>query len=162
MIDPDSESITVHVRAMSAGGVFTGSHRDDFRGNTFIKLDLPASRTPGPSSRVLRRLDEAVTAVGERRHEEALALIADVSLSRSPEKRRIEIEALRGLGKQQQLIEVLDPPQNVDEAIELIAMLLDAGRFDDARDRLRAARPLLTSNVFTDLKATIIAREIPE
>ena len=162
VIDPDSESITVHVRAMSAGGVFTGSHRDDFRGNTFIKLDLPTSRAPSPSSRVLQRLDEAVTAVGKRRHEEALTLIADIPRSRSPEKRRIEIEALRGLGKKQQLIEVLDPPQNVDEAIELIALLLDAGRFDDAWDRLRAARPLLTSNSFTDLKATIIAREIPK
>ena len=44
VIDPDSRSITVHARSMSAAGVFTGSHRDDFGGNTFIKLSLPAAR----------------------------------------------------------------------------------------------------------------------
>ena len=42
VIDPDNESITVHVRAMSPAGVFTGSHRDDFGGNTFINLNLPS------------------------------------------------------------------------------------------------------------------------
>ena len=117
---------------MSAAGVFTGSHRDDFGGNTFIKLSLPAARTDGRSSKVLQRLDEAITAVAERRYEEALALNADIPPSRSTEKRRIEIEALRGLKRHGQLVELLSPPQNVDEAVEVVSLLLGDRRFDEA------------------------------
>ena len=160
VIDPDSGSITVHARGMSAAGVFTGSHRDDFGGNTFITLSLPAARTDGGSSKVLQRLDEAITAVAEQRYEEALALIADIPPSRSTEKRRIEIEALRGLERHGQLVELLSPPQNVDEAVEVVSLLLGARRFDDARDRLQASKSLLTPSLFTELRATIAAREM--
>ena len=162
VIDPDSESITVHVRGMSGAGVFTGSHRDDFGGNTFIKLNLPAARTDGTGSNVLQRLDEAMTAVAGRRYEEALALIAEIPAARSTEKRRIEIEALRGLERYRQLVELLSPPQNVDEAVEVVSLLLDARRFDDARARLQASKSLLIPSLFTELRATIAAREMAE
>ena len=162
VIDPDSESITVHVRGMSAAGVFTGSHRDDFGGNTYIRLNLPAARTDGRSSKVWHRLDEAMTAVAERRYEEVLALLADIPPSRSTEKRRIEIKALRGLERHGQLVELLSPPQNVGEAVEVVSLLLDARRFDDARDLLQASRSLLTPSLFNDLTATIAATEMSE
>ena len=162
VIDPDKESITVHVRGMSAAGVFTGSHRDDFGGNTFIELDLPANRSGGRSSGDWQPLDEAMTAVAERRFEDALELVGRIPSSRQTEKRRIEMESLRGLGRQQQLIEVLDPPLTANELVELIALLLDAGRADDANERLQTSRSLLTPSLFCDMSATIKARRIPE
>ena len=167
-IDPDSQSITVHVRGMSAGGVFTGFHRDDFRGNTFTKLKLPAvpadERDSTELQRLdeLRRLDEAVTAIAERRYEWALAGVADVPASRSTEKRRIQVEALRGLGRQGELIQLLNPPQNVDEVVEVVSLLLHAGRFEDASDRLQASESLLTPRLFGELKATIAVRRTSE
>ena len=159
-IDPGSKSITVHVRGMSAAGVFTGSHRDDFGGNTFTKLNLPIARSREGSPTTMQRLDEAVTAIAERRYEQALALVADTPSCRSTEKRRIETEALRGLGRQRQLIKLLDPPQNVDEVVEVISLLLDAGRLDDAKHRLQASKPLITPGLFRDLEATIAAKGI--
>ena len=81
VIDPDSDSITVHVRGMSPAGVFTGSHRDDFGGNTFIKLSLPATQRRAKSPTTIQRLDEAMTAVRGERYEQALALIADIPSS---------------------------------------------------------------------------------
>ena len=158
VIDPDSELITVHVRGMSPAGVFTGAHRDDFGGSTFIQLDLPPARAQigGPTTN--QRLDEAMTAVGNKRYEQALALIADVPPSRSTEKRRIEIEALRGLGETKQLIEIFDPPRNVGEVVEVVSLLLDARRLDEAMTRLHAATSLVTPGLFEELKATIAAR----
>ena len=160
VIDPDSESLTVHVRGMSAAGIFTGSHRDDFGGNTFIELTLPDARKIPKHSGIRRRLDDAMTAVAQERFGDALEFTANIPPARWPERRRIQIEALRGLGRQEELVESLDPPQNVDEVIELISLLLDAGRFDDARNVLQDSRSSLTPSVLSDLRATIIAREI--
>lgn len=162
VIDPDSESIKVHVRGMSAAGVFTGSHRDDFGGNTFIELTLPVSRPNSRRPGIRRRLDDAIGAVAERRFGDALESITDLPPARATEGRRIQIEALRGLGREQQLIEVLNPPQNVDEVVELISLLLDAGRFDEARDVLEGSSPSLPPSVLNDLSAAISAREISE
>ena len=162
VIDPARESITVNVRGMSAAGVFTGSHRDDFGGNTFIELNLPVDRSGGRGPTDWQPLDEAMTAVAERRFEDALELAGRMPPSRQTEKRRIEIESLRGLGRHQQLIEVLDPPLTANELVELIALLLGAGRADDANERLQTSRSLLTPSLFSDLRATIKARGIPE
>ena len=157
-IDPESESLTVHVRGMSSAGVFTGSHRDDFGGNTFVKLSLPVAPTRTKSPTIIQRLDEAMTAVSERRYEQALALISHIPSCRSTEKRKIEIEALNGLGRHHNLIELLDPPQSIDEAIEVISLLLDFGRFDEAAARLQASESFMTPGIMNDLKATIAAR----
>ena len=160
VIDPNSESITVHVRAMSPAGVFTSSHRDDFGGNTFIKLSLPAvpERTKNPTT--IQRLDEAMTAVAVGRYEQALELIADIPSSRSKEKRRIKIKALDGLGRREQLIKLLDPPQSMDEAVKVISMLLDARRFDEATARLQASSALIEPSLLNELTATITARRM--
>ena len=48
-IDPDSETVTTHVRAMSSAGVFTGSHRDDFGGNTYVTLPPVYSGSKRPA-----------------------------------------------------------------------------------------------------------------
>ena len=120
-IDPDNESITVHVRAMSSGRVFTGSHRDDFGGNTFMRLDLPRSpsRPPGPTTTQL--LDDAMTATRNRKFERALGLLSKiVDSSHSHAKRQIAIAALDGLGRHDELLELLRPPQSADEAVRAI------------------------------------------
>ena len=162
VIDRPNESITVHVRGMSGAGVFTGAHRDDFGGKTFVELSLPTPRTNQKPSSVSLRLDEAGTAIAEQRYEKALALVADMPSPRADAKRRIEIEAARGLRRKGDLIELLDPPQNMDEAVELIALFLEASRFEDAKNRLAASQPLLTSSLYSDLKATIAASEMSE
>ena len=164
VIDPDSESITVHVRGMSPAGVFTGTHRDDFGGSTFIKLNLnlPPPRVKAGIPTTNQRLDEAMTAIGNKRYEQALALIADLPSCRSMEKRRIEIEALRGLGENRKLIELFDPPRNVGEVVEVVSLLLDARQFDEAITRLHASKSLVPPSIFEELKTTIAARKMTE
>ena len=103
-----------------------------------------------------------MTALAERRYEEALALIADLPPAQSTEKRRIAIEALRGLGRHRHLVELLNPPQNIDEAVEVVSLLLGARRFDDARERLQTAKSLLTPSLFAELRATIDASQMSE
>ena len=160
VIDPDSNSITVHVRGMSSGGVFSGSHRDDFGGKPFIKLNLPASslrpKPPTPN----QRLDDAMTAVATENYERALKLLAVIDTSHSDEKRQIKIRALEGLGRQEELIELLDPPQSVDEVVRAISLLLDARRFDEAAVRLNAASAFVDCALFEELTATITARRM--
>ena len=160
VIDPASNSITVHVRAMSSGGVFTGSHRDDFGGETFIKLNLPSSPSRPKPPTPTQRLDDAMTAVGTEQYERALELLAEINTSHSHEKRQINIRALEGLGRQEELIELLDPPQSVDEVFRVISLLLDAGQFDEAEIRLNAASAFVDRAIFEELTATINARRM--
>ena len=103
VIDPDSKSITVHVRAMSSGGVFIGSHRDDFGGNTFIKLNLPPSPPHPKTALATQRLDEALKAVAVKQYEKALELLPEIPCSQSHVKRQIKIKALEGLGWQEEI-----------------------------------------------------------
>lgn len=160
VIDPDSNSITVHVRAMSSGGVFSGSHRDDFGGKTFIELSLPISPSrPKPPSPT-QRLDDAMTAVTTGQYKKALELLATIEASESHEIRQIKIEALDGLGRQEELIELLDPPQSVDEVVRVISLLLDCGRFDEAAECLSAASAFVDRALVEELTATITVRRM--
>ena len=160
VVAPTDNSITVHVRAMSSGGVFVGSHRDDFGGKTFIKLCLPRSPSrPGPPS-ATKGLDDAMTAVATKQYERALELVSAINASRSQKVRQIRIMALDGLGRQEELIELLDPPRSVDEVVKIISLLLDSGRFDDAAERLNDATPLVDDALFKELTNTIFARRL--
>lgn len=160
VIDPNSSSLTVHVRAMSSGGVFTGSHRDDFGGKTFIELDLsPSPSRPTPLTPT-QHLDDAMTAVATRQYERALELLPEVDTSHAHEIRQIKIKALEELGRQEELIELLDPPQCADEVVRVISLLLDAGRFDEAEVRLNAASTLVDCALIEELTATITARRM--
>lgn len=160
VIDPDHDSVTVHVRAMSSGGVFAGSHRDDFGGRTFIKLPLPCSRFRGGPSKDVQKLDAAFTALARKEYEKALGLVAAVDASHSGKKRQIEIDALENLGRLNELLELLDPPRNVDELTRAIALLLDAGRFDEAAARLEAGSTFVDRATVKQLSATITARRM--
>ena len=153
-IDPDSKSITVHVRAMSSAGVFTGSHRDDFGGNTFTKLRLPLSPVR-PTVTATQRLDEAMTAIAVGQYEQALELLTKIDPSHLIEKRQIEKEALEGLGLNERLIALLDPPQNASEVVRVVSLLLDARRFDEATERLQNMSALVDRAISEDLAKTI-------
>ena len=160
-IDPDDASLTVHVRAMSPGGVFSGMPRADFGGNTFIKLNLPPSpeRPLVPSATQL--LDEAMTAVRLRQFGRALELLPDLPTAiPSRTRRQIAIEALEGLERCDELLELLRVPETPDEATKAISLLLEVERFDDAAALLEAASPLLDPGTFKDLAAVIAARRM--
>ena len=160
VIDPDSKTITTHVRAMSPAGVFTGSHRDDFGGNTFITLPLHHSpaRPKGPT--VTQRLDDAMTAVTLGRHQEALNLLPSSGSDHLDVKRQIQISALEGLGRHEDLLRLLDPPQSPDEAVRVISLLLECGRFTEASMRLQTMSALIDPSTYRDLTAVIAARKV--
>ena len=159
-IDSSSKAITIHVRAMSHAGVFTGSHRNDFGGNTFIELSLPLSRSRPSKETAIRRIDDAMTAVSAGRYKEALDLIAGIDSSYCDTIRLISIEALDGLGHRDELIELLDRPRTVDEAFKVISLLLDDGRHDEAFSKLESVRELVGQPHFIELTEVITARRM--
>ena len=159
-IDLDEESISVHVRAMSPGGIFTGSHRDDFGGNTFMKLSLPRSPSRPKAATSTQQLDDAMTAVTTEQYEKALSLLDCIGPYHVHAKRQIKIRALEGLGRRAELTEFLDPPQDPDEVVRLISLLLEARRFDDATTQLGAASTLIDHATFADLTTTIAKERI--
>lgn len=159
-IDPDTGCITVHVRAMSHAGVFTGSHRDDFGGNTFIQLKLPLSPSRPSEDTATRRLDDAMTSVSAGQYGEALDLITGVDSSHFDTIRLISIKALDGLGRRDDLIELLNPPQSVNETCKVISLLVDDGRYNEASSRLESARELIGQPVYDELTEFIAARRM--
>lgn len=161
VIDPEEAKFTVHVRAMSTGGVFSGMPRADFGGNTFMTLSLPPSPERPGAPTAAQLLDDAMTAAGSGQFEKALELLGRLPGSvPSAIKRQVEIEALRGLGRHDELLEVLSNPRSPDEAILAVAMLLEAGRFDDATAQLEAGAPFLDPAMFNDLVADIATRRL--
>ena len=164
VVDPDSSSVTVHVREMSPAGVFTGSYRNDFGGKTFIELHLHHSAArpekDNDMDNDIRYLDEAMTAIGTGQYEEALSILPKIGPSYSYRKRQVETMALEGLGRTEELIRLLDPPQAVDEVVRGISLLLDANRLDEAKARLEKASALVDPATYEQLAAFIATRRI--
>ena len=158
VIDPDEGSVTVHVRAMSSGGVFTGSHRDDFGGNTSVSLRLPRAPNRLEEPTVAKLLDDAMSAAKEGRFEDALKYLPDtVRNSQSHARRQVEIVAFAGLKRNDKLIELLNPPQSVDEVFMAISLYLQESKFDEASNYLDGATPLLDHRTHCDLAGRIAA-----
>ena len=157
-IDPDDESITVHVRAMSAAGVFAGSHRDDFGGNTYMTLDLPPSPARPQRATDTQLLDDATTATALEEYEAALEILPRiVDPAHAFKKRQIKIEALDGLGRHEELLDFIRPSQNADDAVRALSLLIDRERFDEADSELEAAAGLLDAATARALAARIAA-----
>ena len=156
-IDPERKTVTVHVREMSPAGVFSGSPRADFGGNTYIKLDLPPApaRPNIPTSTQI--IDDAISALGLGKYAKALEIAESIPQSASPEIRRIKIQSLKGLERSEDLIALLDPPSTADEAIMLIKLLIDQQRFDEANAQLESSSRLLTIPLVDDLAKNIEA-----
>lgn len=160
VLDQDNKSITIHVRAMSSAGVFSGSHRNDFGGNTFVKLNLPHAPSRPKVPTATRRLDEAMEALASGDHERALRLTENVDSIHKRQKREITVRALNALRRNDELIDFLHSPQNPDELVRCVTLLLDAHRFDEAQARLEVASKLIDSNLYNDLFNTIAAARI--
>lgn len=160
VIDPDRQSITVHVRGMSAGGVFTGSFRNDFGGRSSITLELPAARMNRARANGTQRLDEAVAAIGQHRYEDALKQLDGIQPLHAEIARDVKKEALRGLGRREELIELLSSPRSPAEAVEAISLLLALGSYDRAHTVLERSKSLLTEDIETELETMIAAKEM--
>ena len=161
VIDPDSGSITVHVRAMSPAGVFMGSHRDDFGGRTSMTLTLPRSPARPQRPTDTQLLDEAITATTLGEFQKALELLPKVvDPAHSFKKRQIEVEALEGLGQYDALLELIRPPQSPDEAIRAISLLLEIRRFEEAEAELEGASALLDPATSRDLAGHIASARV--
>lgn len=160
VIEPDNETITVHVRAMSPEGVFTKSHRDDFGGKPYIELPLlhSPSRPEGPSIRQV--IDDAYTAVHSREYDRALKLAKDIPSAWASDRRQVKIRAFEGLNRLDDLAILLNPPQSVDEAIWSVSLFLEAGRIDDAENLLEGASEILEESHYNELHTTILARRL--
>jgi len=158
VVNPEDETVTIHVRAMSSAGIFAGSYRDDFGGNTFITLPLPYSpaRPKGPS--ITQRFDDAIAAITIGQYERALELLPDNYTDNTHIRRHIELKALEGLGRIEELLEILDPPQSRDEAVKVISLLIDNKRFDEASERLQAMSTFLGQPLYGELCGVIEAR----
>ncbi len=159
VINPDDETVTIHVRAMSPAGVFTKSYRDDFGGNASITLPLPHSPARPRRPSKTRRLDEAMTAARQGQHERALELLPATSTAYAHVRRHIEIKALEGLDRIEELLNLLDPPQNQDEAVKIISLLIDDNRFDEASKRLHTMSTLIDQPLYRELCGVIEARK---
>ena len=159
-IDPDSENVTVHVREMSSAGVFSGSPRADFGGNTYTELNLPdaPARPNAPTSTQI--IDDAISALGHGENSQALKIVDDAADSSSPEVRRIRIEALEGLEQWDDLLAFLNPPRTADEAVMAITLLIDQKSFEEAHARLGAASRLLGRSPHDELNDRIQARRM--
>lgn len=160
VLDPLAEEVIAHVRAMSSEGVFMGSHRDDFGGHTFTSLPLPHSPARPAAPSAVIRLDDAMTAVASGDYARALSLVEDVGPSHALQKRQIQVEALTGLGHDDEVLALLDPPQSIEEVVRVVSMLLDRERFDEAQERLDALVHLLDEGTADALASTIKARRM--
>jgi len=101
-------------------------------------------------------LDEAMTATRLGEFEKALELVPKiVSPAHSSQKRKIEVEALEGLGRHEALLDLIRPPQSPDEAIRAISLLVDSNRFDEAELELKRSSGLLNPAIANDLAAHI-------
>ena len=159
-VDTTKGLITVHVRAMSSEGVFTGSHRDDFGGTTSITLDLPSSSASRPEPTSTHLLDEAIAAIGRQDYEKALELVpAIVGSSHAYAKRQITIEALDGLGQVDDLLQLLRPPQSADEAVRALSLLLRTDRYLESLAMLEASSGLLDPGTYKALADRIAVRK---
>lgn len=160
VLEPQEETITVHVRAMSSEGVFMGSHRDDFGGHTYISLPLPRSpaRPSTPSGVV--QLDDAFAAIAAADYARAMELVEGCGPAHAVQKRQVQIEALSGLGQHDELLALLNPPRTVEEVIRVVPMLLERQQFDEAEARLDAGAHLLDRGTAKDLASMIKARRM--
>ena len=143
-IDNDRHCITVHVRAMSPAGVFYGSHRDDFGGNSFVRLDLPRRSRSMRQLNIGQLRDEAIACVNQGQFEKALQLLDWPKRSATHHiDRQIVVVALEGLDRRDPLLAFLDPSHSAEEAIKLVSLHIDARQFDEALECLSRAAVLL-------------------
>ncbi len=155
-IDMKKKSITIHVRAMSPGGVFYSSHRDDFLGESSIDLNLPTRAQSARQRTDVFARDEAIACVSQGLYENALESLGweGQSVTIQPD-RQIIAEALESMGDHDRLTVLLDPPLTADEAIRLISLFLQSDRLDEAEACLSSIGDMLSESSRRDLAERI-------
>ena len=161
-INERANKVKVNVRAMSASGIFTRSHRDDFGGASFLTLPLPESTgrrrvRSSPSGTIANKMIEAL---GEKRYEDVLTLAPQLDESQASLNRTAKIVALNALGQFDVLVKLLDSPRNLDEALRRIAILIELRRWDDAEDQLDLIRGEISAGFHRELSEKITARRL--
>ncbi len=114
-----------------------------------------------PRSKVTntKRLDEAMTAVAVGEYAQALEFVDAIGDSHAHQKRQIKIKALQGLERREELVRLLNPARNAEEAVQAIDLLMELHRFDDAVERLGAASSFLDHATYAELAKNIAARK---
>ena len=105
-----------------------------------------------------QRLDAALTAATLGQYESALELLPTKCGGNAHVKRHIEIKALEGLGRIDELLRLLDPPHNQDEAVKVISLLTNTNRFDEASERLQSMSTLIGQPLYGELCSLIETR----
>ena len=158
VIEPEKEAITIHVRGMSSGEVFSALYREDFGGKPHIELALPISPARPSTPTTTQLLDEAVTALSRGDFQTALELLpATTDAHDLHTSRQVMIEALEGLGEVDNLLALLADPQSTDEVVRGISVCLANRRFDEASACLDAGAPLLGVGLARELAERIDA-----
>ena len=101
-----------------------------------------------------------MTALAQKQYEKALELISGLGFSDSPLPRLAMIGALDGLGRRDELIEILDKPRNVDEATKLISLLLENGRADEASEKLKSLSDMFDQATNIKLAETVAIKRM--
>ena len=78
----------------------------------------------------------------------------------SDAKRKLHIEALKGMGNVEELIDFLKPPRNADEVVLVVSLLLNLGRLDESEAMLATASELVDNAIYQELLNTITIRRM--
>ena len=90
----------------------------------------------------------------------ALRLVGPVDPAYGRERRQVLAEALHGLGRIDDLVRLLTPPQTADEAVRLMSALLGSDRLDEAESALESSTGLLDAGLIRELGDKIKARRL--
>ena len=165
-IDLENESITTWVRAMTPAGVFVPSYRDEFGGESFVTLKLPRRRrndvasSVDPPDQEIVRLDDAFRATEDGRLEDALAIADEQNGLHAHEKRQILIRAYEGLGRREELKNILANPHNGDELAQLVSLFVEDEQLDEAETVLRENEELIDEATVVSMTGTIAAKRL--
>jgi AcrR family transcriptional regulator len=69
-------------------------------------------------------------------YEQAVALAADLEPACARQQRQVLAQAYDKLGRQAELISLLSPPRTVNELVQLVSLLIDQKRFDEAEHHI--------------------------
>ena len=143
-------AVTVHVRQMTAGGLFCPSYRPEFGGKPYLTLRLsvsPDSPTP-PSQAAI--LDNASDAIARGNFAIALDHLGKVGGALDDASRPLRIAAYEGLEDWDGVLDVVDDePRSIDELALVVKILID-------RDDLKRAQEVINATTDFD-RATVEA-----
>ena len=139
-IRPADSKITVHVRQMTAGGLFSSSPRMEFGGNSYLILALPVSLArPGIPTRAAL-LDGAIDAIQGREFARAIQLVDKAGDPTDKASRSIRLEALEGLENWDEILELIgEGPRSADELALVVTILLERQELERAQKIVDAA-----------------------